>query len=280
MSINDELYYYLKEQGYTGSLSDMFYKWKGTLSGNINDAFYAFKKKPKITPEPPLLAGVTRWSMDSRPVDWVLANQRPTDLVDHSSYVSERGAINALKIYTEAGTTQRKKLKSAKRYGAGRFRWRTYISDLDNNDRASIGSWLWLDDLHELDYEVCHGTAVARAAHNAKSDEVLAYCTSQDGPWYQTITPIKKNAWHLFEIDIQLKRVGAAWVYFVTWLIDDKQVGQCTMEFGQSKPFHIFCSIENLNFTGDHLPLKDNYGLWDYVEYIPYEYSIAPVTPA
>jgi len=51
------------------------------------------------------------------------------------------------------------------------------------------------------------------------------------------------------------------------------------LNYGQEHPFHIFCSTENLKFVGDNWPYKDNYGLWDYVTYTPYTYSIAPTEP-
>lgn len=35
------------------------------------------------------------------------------------------------------------------------------------NDRASIGAFLYFDDGHELDFEICSGTAADRAAHSA-----------------------------------------------------------------------------------------------------------------
>lgn len=34
-------------------------------------------------------------------------------------------------------------------------------------------------------------------------------------------------------------------------------------------PFHIFCSVENLKFLGNH-PTTQNYtGVWDFVKYEP-----------
>ena len=31
------------------------------------------------------------------------------------------------------------------------------------------------------------------------------------------------------------------------------------------------CSVENLLFIGDHIPAQDNYGLFDYMEYLRFE---------
>ena len=33
------------------------------------------------------------------------------------------------------------------------------------NDRASIGAFVYFDDAHELDFEICSGTSAARAVN-------------------------------------------------------------------------------------------------------------------
>lgn len=207
---------------------------------------------------------------------WELANQGD-DPIDHTSIENNNESEDgkALKIYTEANSQQRKKVRTVKQYGSGLYTWRTYISDLDEAKRASIGSWLWHDDEHELDFEVGSGTSEERTALQAGDDEVIAYITSQANPWVQEKVKIKKNAWHVFQIDLKL--VGGK--YFATWLIDNVPYAVQQLAFGEEYPFYIFCSIENLKFTGDAWPDKDNYGLWDYAIYTPYSYSIEPITP-
>ncbi|MFR9164970.1 MAG: toxin-antitoxin system protein [Dysgonomonas sp.] len=208
--------------------------------------------------------------------EWELANQS-NDPVSHSSVVDcpdcEDG--KAMRIYTKAKTQERKKMRTSQKFGAGRYTWRTYISDLKIGDRASIGSWLWCDDKHELDFEVGAGTMSERAAMAAQDDEVIAYVTNQDGPALHNKVKIKKNAWHIFEIDLKL--VGDN--YLAEWIIDGMPVSIQQLNFGENFPFYIFCSVENLKFTGDHWPLQDNYGLYDWVKYTPYDYSMEPVTP-
>ena len=209
--------------------------------------------------------------------EWLNASQGENADVSQTFVESNSEAEDGkvIKIYTEANTQQRKKLKSKKQYGAGLYTWRTYISDLGVTERVSIGSWLWNSDKHELDFEVGSGTAKERETLAAADDEVIAYITSQDNPFVQQKVKIKKNAWHTFKIDLQL--VGDK--YFATWLIDEVKCAAQQLNYGQEHPFHIFCSTENLKFIGDNWPYQDHYGLWDYVSYTPYPYAITPVEP-
>lgn len=208
--------------------------------------------------------------------EWTVANQG-NDLDNHASIENNAECKDgkALKIYTDANSQQRKKIRSVQQYGAGLYTWRTYISDLGEVERTSIGSWLWHDDKHELDFEVGSGTSEERTKLNVGADEVIAYITSQDNPWLQQKVVIKKNAWHVFQIDLKL--VGEK--YFATWLIDEKPYAMQQLAYGEEQPFYIFCSTENLKFIGDTWPYQANYGLWDYVSYTPYSYSMEPITP-
>jgi len=163
-------------------------------------------------------------------------------------------------------------MKTKKRFGAGLYTWRTYISDLSKNERASIGSWIWHNDKHELDFEVGSGPEEERRELKVADDEVIAYITNQESPHLHKKVKIKKNAWHIFQIDLKLVKNN----YFATWIIDGTEYASAQLEFGQEYPFHIFCSTENIKFVGDKTPVKDNYGLWDYVTYALYSYSITP----
>ena len=106
----------------------------------------------------------TLWNFDTMK-DWVVANQG-NDKVNHASIENNAGCKDgkALKIYTAANTQQRKKVHTVQQYGSGLYTWRTYISDLGEVERTSIGSWLWHDDKHEFDFEVGSGTAAERTA--------------------------------------------------------------------------------------------------------------------
>ena len=218
-----------------------------------------------------------KWNFDNTN-DWVNASQGENANVSQTSLESNTQAEDGkvVKIYTEANTQQRKKLKTKKQYGAGLYTWRTYISDLGATERVSIGSWLWNSDKHELDFEVGSGTTKERETLKTSNDEVIAYITSQDNPFLSQKVKIKKNAWHTFKIDLQL--VGDK--YLATWIIDEVKCATQQLNYGQEHPFHIFCSTENLKFIGDNWPYQENYGLWDYVTYTPYSYSIAPVEPS
>jgi hypothetical protein len=208
---------------------------------------------------------------------WELANQGNDD-IDHTSIEDNADCedLKALKIYTETNSQQRKKVRTTKQYGSGLYTWRTYISDLGEVERVSIGSWLWHDDQHELDFEVGSGTSEERAALQLAEEEVIAYSTCQAFPWVQQKVKIRKNTWHIFQIDLKLVNGK----YFATWLIDGVSCAAQQLSFGEDYPFYIFCSTENLKFIGDTWPYKDNYGLWDYVVYTPYTYSMEPVTPS
>lgn len=218
-----------------------------------------------------------KWNFDNAD-DWVNASQDENANISQTSLESNTQAEDGkvVKIYTEANTQQRKKLKTKKQYGAGLYTWRTYISDLGATERVSIGSWLWNSDKHELDFEVGSGTAKERETLGVTDDEVIAYITCQDNPFVQQKVKIKKNTWHTFKIDLQLVDNK----YFATWIIDDVKCAAQQLTYGQEHPFYIFCSTENLKFIGDNWPYQENYGLWDYVTYTPYSYSIAPVEPS
>uniref|UniRef100_A0AB33JH18 Toxin-antitoxin system protein n=1 Tax=Prevotella sp. GTC17260 TaxID=3236796 RepID=A0AB33JH18_9BACT len=216
------------------------------------------------------------WQFDTFGKDWQIANQG-NDAVNHASVIANDECKDgkALKIYTEANSQQRKKIRTVKQYGAGLYTWRTYISDLGETERTSIGSWLWHDDKHELDFEVGSGTGKERKALNLADDEVIAYMISQANPWLHQKVRIKKNSWHIFQIDLKLVNDK----YLATWLIDGTPYAIQQLAFGEENPFYIFCSVENLKFVGDTWPYQTNYGLWDYVTYTPYSYSMEPTAP-
>lgn len=168
-----------------------------------------------------------------------------------------------LKIYTRAQSWDRKKIRTTdKKYTTGRYTWKTYIPQMGEKDQASVGSWIYCDDHHELDFEVGYGKAEVRKKLNALPDEMIAYMTSQDFPF--TSVPVKiKTGWHLFEIDLTIKDNK----YYATWIIDKKKQHEMQLEFGNEISFHIFCSVENLKFIGDEIPQQENYGLFDFVQY-------------
>lgn len=168
-----------------------------------------------------------------------------------------------VKMYTRANSRDRKKIRTAdKIYTTGRYTWRAFISDLGKGDQASIGTWIYHDDEHEIDFEIGYGKEEVRKQLSASPDDVVAYMTTQANPFQSTPVLIKKG-WNIFEIDLSLVDGN----YLLKWLINGVTVSTVQQTFGREYPFYIFCSVENLTFIGDNLPQQDNYGLFDYVKY-------------
>lgn len=168
-----------------------------------------------------------------------------------------------LKIWTRKGSVDRKKMRTKdKIYTTGRYTWKTYISDMNPGDQTSIGSWLYCDDKHEIDFEVGPGNDRIRKQLNAAPDDLVVYMTTQGHPYHTTPVTIK-SGWHIFEIDI----TSVDGKYKINWLIDGKVRSTVQQTYGKKIAFYIYCSVENLKFLGNHLATKDNYGLFDYVKY-------------
>lgn len=189
---------------------------------------------------------------------WVYSNQ---DDNSEKQCSIEKGR---LRIFTRAGSLDRKKMHTKdKIYTTGRYTWKTYIPQIGVGDWASIGSWIYCDDHHEIDFEVGYGKKEVRKELNASTYEMIAYMTTQDYP-FQSV-PVKVGVgWHKFEIDI----TSIEGKYKVEWLIDGKKRSSVQQTYGSGIPFYIFCSVENLKFLGDTLASQDNYGLYDYVKYV------------
>lgn len=198
-----------------------------------------------------------RWNFNNLE-GWVYSNQ---DDNPEKQCSIEKGK---LRIFTRAGSLDRKKMHTKdKIYTTGRYTWKTYISQIGVGDWASIGSWIYCDDHHEIDFEVGYGKKEVREQLNAASDEMIAYMTTQDHP-FQSV-PVKVGVgWHKFEIDI----TSIEGKYKVEWLIDGKKMNSVRQTYGRGISFYIFCSVENLKFLGDTLASQDNYGLYDYVKYV------------
>ena len=168
-----------------------------------------------------------------------------------------------LKMYTRAGSDDRKKMRTKDRiYTTGRYTWRTYISEMGKGDQSSIGCWLYCDDKHEIDFEIGPGKDEVRASLNAAHDELISYMTTQGNPYHTNTVKIKPG-WHIFEIDITLVNGK----YKVDWMIDGEVLSSVQQTYGKEIAFYIFCSVENLKFLGEHPATKDNYALFDYVKY-------------
>lgn len=188
----------------------------------------------------------------------------------------------ALRLYTRPGEEHmgpngdRVKVKTVNQYGSGRYEWRIYVPVMGMNDRTSIGAFLYYDDYHELDFEICSGTAADRGSAGCGADDMLCKMTSQANPHVSNQIAVKGNAWHVFALDLQLVDKK----YLVSWIVDDKTVASSQMSYGETDAyFKAISSVENLMGMGDHAATQENYALFDYLEYAPYDYSMKPVKP-
>lgn len=209
-----------------------------------------------------LLTGCKKTSLEEKVWDfndlegWVFGHQ--DDNPDNQCVIED----GKLRIFTRANSWDRKKVRTPEKYTTGRYTWRTYIPTMGVGDQASVGSWIYCDDHHEIDFEVGYGKQEVREEIGADDDEMVAYMTTQDHP-FKSVPVAIKTGWHIFEIDLSLVDGN----YKVEWIIDDKVVSSVQQTFGKEYAFHVFCSVENLKFIGDHQPTQENYGIFDYVKY-------------
>lgn len=177
------------------------------------------------------------------------------------NYFIENGS---LRIFTNANTWDRTKVKSAATYTTGTYSWRVYVPTMGVGDCASIGAFLYTDDTHELDFEIGYGNQAARQELNAATDELIVYFTSQANPYHSFQSKIKRDNWYTLTIDLKL---NAKKKYVATWKINDVVITSKTLTYGTQSKFKIFCSVENLSFIGDYIPTTQNYALFDWVEF-------------
>jgi len=186
----------------------------------------------------------------------------------------------ALKIYTRAGTEymgtygDRFKVQTGTRFYSGRYEWRVFVPVMGMNDRSSIGAFIYFDDQHELDFEICSGQESDRIARNAEPDDMLCLVSSQANPFFSEKSLIKGNAWHTFVLDLK----NEDGKYMGEWLVDGISLKKQLLNYGEDDAtFRVLCSMENLMGMGDHAATQENYGLFDSFVYIPHEDSQAPL---
>jgi hypothetical protein len=171
---------------------------------------------------------------------------------------------DTLHMFTNANTWERTKIKSTATYTTGTFSWRVYVPEMGVGDCASIGALLYSDDTHELDFEIGYGNQASRQQLNAASDDLIVYNTSQANPYHSFQSKIKRGQWYTLSINLTLNSKKK---YVANWKIDDVVLTSATLSYGTTTKFKIFCSVENLNFIGDHIPYTQNYALFDWVEF-------------
>jgi len=188
---------------------------------------------------------------------WVNASQNMNGVVN---YITSEGLLN---IFSRANTWDRPKIKTIETYTKGKYSWRVFVPEMGVGDMASIGAFLYFNDSHELDFEVGYGKALVRQKLNAKVDDLLLYTNSQGNPFKSKVFKIKRNQWYTLEIELLIVNSK----YQAVWYINNIELYRLNLEYGESIPFYIFCSLENLTFIGDYIPNQNNNALFDYVEF-------------
>lgn len=169
-----------------------------------------------------------------------------------------------LELTTRRGTDDRTKMATnGHLYTDGLYSWRTYVPAIGEAEQVSVGSWIYHDDHHELDFEVGSGKAAIREQYNVAPDELLACMTNQDYPFVSGYTPIKPG-WHDFAIRLDVRPDGN---YTALWIIDGQEKQRINLGFGPEIGFNIHCSVENLKFIGDVPTRQDYTGRYDRVEF-------------
>lgn len=232
-------------------------KWFWSLMLVLN-LQYSLSQEKNIAEEN-IIKSTVSWNFNDLR-GWVDGSQ---NITSKSGYSIKNGI---LKIYTKANTWERPKIKTKKQaYKQGKYTWRVFVPKMGIGDKASIGAFVYSDDKHELDFEIGYGSSKVRDELNASKDELIVYMTSQANPFHSVYKTIKRNRWYSLILDI--KEVKGK--YSVVWYINGEEKTRLNLDYGNTS-FYIFCSVENLEFIGDHIPTKDNYGLFDYVKYEAY----------
>lgn len=176
---------------------------------------------------------------------------------------------DAVCIRTRANTYDRAKLHTDKLYQDGVYTWKTYIPELGKGDQTSIGSWIYCDDRHEVDFEVGYGKEDVRENLHCSENELVACMTNQAFPFkseYVAITP----GWHEFKIKMDLYDAprNVTKYYEIHWYIDGVEKQSVKTNFGiQDAAFRIYVSVENLKFIGSHIASRDNVGKFEWVTF-------------
>ena len=225
-----------------------------TLLGLLSFAPCSFASLPTDFSAPPIYA---RWDFTDGLDGWRYGHQDTNP--DHQCQAVDGVVL----IWTRAGSVDRKKIHTDRRYTSGRYSWRTYVPAMGVGDQSSVGCWIYANDNHEIDFEIGYGKHSVRQELGAEADDLVAYMTTQDHP-FASMPVLIKSGWHVFELDLSVDQDG---VYWVRWIIDGEVRSVVQQTYGPKVRFRIFCSVENLKFIGDKPSSQDNYGLFDWVEY-------------
>ena len=169
-----------------------------------------------------------------------------------------------LKIFTHANTWERSKVKTLSNFADGTYSWNVFVPEMGAGDMTAIGAFLYNDDTHELDFEIGYGNQTLRSQLAAESDDLIVYMSSQAKPSISIRKKIKMNQWYNLKLELKLNSKGR---YVANWKIDDAIMATAQLNYGDKTKFNIFCSVENLQFIGDHIPQQQNYALFESVEF-------------
>lgn len=203
--------------------------------------------------------GIVRqeWTGEQIASTWTYAHQ---DTSTVKAFYVEDGILY---ITTRANTMDRPKLFTPQVYIDGEYSWKTYVPMVAPGDRTSVGSWIYCDDHHEIDFECGWGNDEARASVGAGEGDLVACMTCQDFPNTSTYAKIKPG-WHEFGITLELVNGN----YKVHWTIDRMEQKCIQTKFGPDEAvFRIFVSVENLMFIGTHIASQDNTGAYEWVKF-------------
>lgn len=178
------------------------------------------------------------------------------------SYTLEAGR---LRISARANTSDRVKVCTTDRFGPGIYSWRIYVPEMGVGDKASIGAFLYNDDTREIDFEIGYGKVALRNQLGAAEDEVVCFCTNQGNPYSSSQFVLKSEQWYTLSICLGRGDNGLT----IKWFINGNKAKEMDSLVESEMKFTVHCSVENLEFIGDHPPNRDNYGLFDWVEFRP-----------
>ncbi len=208
-------------------------------------------------PAPTPIREEIKWDFDEQDI-WAYSHQ---DTASVSQWKLENGSLY---LSTRANTRDRSKMYTTRgNFQTGEYTWRMFVSSIKPYEQVSFAGFIYQDDEHELDFEIGYGTAENRESYGAKEGDLLACMTSQARPFSSAYTPISPG-WHTFTISLE-ENDGK---YVASWIIDGTSFQRIPLKYGTADAkFHIFCSVENLLFMGDHLPESDYTARFDYVSF-------------
>ncbi|KAL7752340.1 1,2-dihydroxy-3-keto-5-methylthiopentene dioxygenase [Sorochytrium milnesiophthora] len=161
-------------------------------------------------------------------------------------------------------TLQRSKVRLHERInGTGRHQWRVWTPAFKRGDPSSIGSYLYHNDFHEVDFEIGFGAEAFRKNLSMDSPDhdnyLVARLSSQavDGKSWKshdsTQVGIQSNMWHQFTLDLNLADDGSQ-AYNMRWWIDGTLVKTSRQQWGPRDAgdgFWPTMSLENLPFMAE-----------------------------